>query len=365
MIKSKKYSGVYLHHLRNNDITYYIQYIDEDGNNTKIKVGRKSAGIDENFCYHKRNELINQIRLGEDPILIRKKGVKFDEVAQKYFINRANEGKKVASTKRTLQGYNKHILPVMKGKSIYSVSIELLNKFKTDKIKILAPVSVNNLLELISVIVNYGINFMNLKLTNYLANKKVKKFKINNKRERYLNKEEVQLLLSKTARYKKLDLATKLALSTGGRLYTIITIQVKHIDTKNRTIILSDHKNNTTYTSYLPECYFPNFDFLKGLKPNDYIVSDDGKAITSNAIQKMFKKVVDPLFNIGLAVDDRRMRLVFHSLRHTYCSLLAINNVSIFTIQKLVNHKSIESTIRYAKLDQNIMFKSINESFSA
>ncbi|MEA3553700.1 MAG: hypothetical protein U9R39_04750 [Campylobacterota bacterium] len=42
MIKSKKYAGIYLHHLLNKDITFYIQYKDEDGKNTKIKVGRKS-----------------------------------------------------------------------------------------------------------------------------------------------------------------------------------------------------------------------------------------------------------------------------------------------------------------------------------
>jgi len=365
MVKSKKYAGIYLHHLVNKDITFYIQYLNEDKKNTKIKVGRKSEGIDENYCFHKRNELINQIRLGENPNLIKKNGPTFDEVAQKYFISLLNNGRKKDSTKRTTMFYNKHLQPSMKDKSIYSISIEFQNKLKQEKIKILSPVSVNNLLELISSIINFGKNYLDLKLSNHLVSKKVKRFKIDNKRERYLNKDEVKLLLKKSSEYKKLNLAIKFALSTGARLYTVLTIQKKHIDIKNRTITLEDHKNSSTYTSYLPECYFENFDFLKNLNANNYVISDDGNIITKSAIQKMFKKVVDPLFNIGLTSDDRKNRVVFHTLRHTYCSLLAINNVPIFTIQKLVNHKSISSTLRYAKLDKSKMFESINEAFAS
>jgi len=365
MVKSKKYNGIYLHQLVSGDITYYIQYVDENKKNTKIKVGRKSEGVDENYCFHKRNELISQIRLGENPKLIQKIGPTFDEVAQKYIINRSLERKKEESTRRTVLFYNKHLKPVMIDKSIYSISVEFLNQYITDKVKVLSETSVNNLLELISAIINFAKNMLDIKIDNHLVNKKVRRFKLDNKRERYLNKDEIQLLLQKIKNYRKLDLAVRFALSTGTRLYTVLTIQKKHIDIKNRTVVLSDHKNSSTYTAYLHESYFNDFDFLKKLKPNDYVVSDDGKTITKGAIQKIFKKVVDPLFNLGLATDDRKNRVVFHTLRHTFCSLLAINNVPIFTIQKLANHASIESTIRYAKLDQNKMFQSVQEAFAS
>jgi len=39
-----------------------------------------------------------------------------------------------------------------------------------------------------------------------------------------------------------------------------------------------------------------------------------------------------------------------YSLRHTFASHLAINGTPIFTIQKLLNHKDINMTLRYAKL---------------
>ncbi|MEA3371460.1 MAG: tyrosine-type recombinase/integrase [Campylobacterota bacterium] len=37
-----------------------------------------------------------------------------------------------------------------------------------------------------------------------------------------------------------------------------------------------------------------------------------------------------------------------HSLRHTFASQLAIANVPILQIQKLLNHKDISNTLRYA-----------------
>ena len=365
MIKSKKYKGIYLHKLANGDITFYIQYIDEDKKNCKIKVGRRSEGIDENYCFHKRNELINQIRLGENPKLIQKKGPSFDEVAQKYFINLINEGRSANATMISTQSYNKHIVKYIKDKSIYSITAELLNKLKNDKIKTLAPKTVNNQLELISSIINFGKKHLDLQLKNHLSDGKVKKFKLDNNRERFLNKEEIKLLLENVAQNEKLNLAIRLALSTGARLQTLLSIQKKNVDKVNRLVILKDHKNNSTYTSFLPECYFDNFDFLNGLKANDYIISDNGTMLNRSTIQQSFKRVADRLFNIGLASDDRKNRLVFHSLRHTFCSLLAINNVPIFTIQKLVNHRDIKSTIRYSKLDSSSMFNAVENAFAS
>ena len=48
--------------------------------------------------------------------------------------------------------------------------------------------------------------------------------------------------------------------------------------------------------------------------------------------------------------NDIKNKVVFHSLRQTFASHLAINGTPIFTIQKLMNHKDIRMTLRYAKL---------------
>ena len=69
-----------------------------------------------------------------------------------------------------------------------------------------------------------------------------------------------------------------------------------------------------------------------------------------DTIQHKMKIILDELFNKGLASNDSKNRTVLHTLRHTFASQLAMNGTPIYTIQKLMNHKDINMTLRYAKL---------------
>ncbi|PHM18213.1 MAG: hypothetical protein CJD30_01920 [Sulfuricurvum sp. PD_MW2] len=58
----------------------------------------------------------------------------------------------------------------------------------------------------------------------------------------------------------------------------------------------------------------------------------------------------DQLFNQGLTRDDWKNRVCNHTLRHTFASHLAINQIPLYEIKKLMNHRDINMTLRYAKL---------------
>lgn len=73
------------------------------------------------------------------------------------------------------------------------------------------------------------------------------------------------------------------------------------------------------------------------------------KLFVSNP-ERRLRSVLDELFNKDINTNDRKNKVVFHSLRHTFASHLAINGTPIFTIQKLMNHKDIRMTLRYSKL---------------
>ncbi len=62
------------------------------------------------------------------------------------------------------------------------------------------------------------------------------------------------------------------------------------------------------------------------------------------------RPIYTELFNYDLEMDDYKNRVVNHTLRHTFASHLAINGISLFEIQKLLNHKYINMTMRYMKL---------------
>jgi len=54
-----------------------------------------------------------------------------------------------------------------------------------------------------------------------------------------------------------------------------------------------------------------------------------------------------------LDTKDSKNKVVIHTLRHTFTSHLAINGTPIFTIQKLMNHRDINMTLRYAKFSSD------------
>lgn len=55
-------------------------------------------------------------------------------------------------------------------------------------------------------------------------------------------------------------------------------------------------------------------------------------------------------FNKNIKTDDRKNKVVVHTLRHTFASHLAINGTPILTIKKPMNHKDLKATMIYAKL---------------
>ena len=108
-------------------------------------------------------------------------------------------------------------------------------------------------------------------------------------------------------------------------------------------ITLKDFKNNSTYKAFLTE----NLKAL--LEIRTIHLKMDDKLFVSNP-ERRLRSMLDELFNKDINTNDRKNKVVFHSLRHTFASHLAINGTPIFTIQKLMNHKEIKMTLRYAKL---------------
>jgi integrase len=347
-IKSKKYIGVVYNELKNQDKSYYIFY-KLNGKTKRVHIGKKSEGINEAFCHQKRNEIINSLKFGDDTPIIKnkKKTIVFDDIAKKFLAYSELHSK---SYKNHLSRYNNHIKNVFSNKSIFEITSEDLLILQKEKLKTLAPKTVNDIIELIGSIYNHNIQTKYIKCDNPVSS--IKKLKINNQRLKYLDKEEIQVLLNAVKDDEQLYLFVKIALQTGARANTLINIQKKDIDLNNRIITLQDYKNNSFYKGFLQndiiEILKPRFESLKS---NDSIFLYDIK--TNNLqtyISKKLLPILNTLFNSELEKSDIQNRAVIHTLRHTFASHLAINGTPIFTIQKLMNHKDIKMTLRYAKL---------------
>jgi|TARA_R110002050_G_scaffold1710_4_gene11315 integrase len=347
-----KYTGViYRDSITNEkpDKTYYIRYKDINNKTKELKIGKYSEGVRENYCNQKRNEIITKLRLGEEPPAMankkQKNSIAFKYLQEKYFETR----KETKSKYSDIVTANKHLVPFFEKKNLETLTkddvkalTKLLKTKTTPKGTQLSPKSRNNILTSFASIINYGLKEELIKndVTKY-----IEKERIDNERERYLELEEINKLYKEVKHNPRLYLFCKLALTTGGRLGTILNISKMDIDFSNQIITLKDFKNNSTYKTFLTDDVTNLLsDYCKNLNQQDKIF------IEPTTIQRQILKVLHNLFNVGIDKEDRKNLVVLHTLRHTFASHLAIKGTPIFTIQKLMNHRDIKMTLRYAKL---------------
>ncbi len=62
-------------------------------------------------------------------------------------------------------------------------------------------------------------------------------------------------------------------------------------------------------------------------------------------------------------VNEKGEKLVFHSLRHTFCSTLANTGAELHEIASLAGHKSIQTTMRYTHLDNKRLSSVVSKTF--
>jgi integrase len=340
-------TGVYYREtITNNksDKVYYITFKNEQNKMVELKIGKFTEGIREAYCNQKRNEIITKQRNGEEPPIIAQKKkrqiLNIDIIANDYFYQK---------TDRAIKSYYlNHILPFFKDYDFETITNTDIVKFMTvlkEKSGMrtnepIAPKTINTILNILKSIIKYA-------LKNDLIKNDFSKYitlnNIDNARERFLTKEEIELLYNEVKYDEIIYLYFKLALNTGARLSSLRNISKKDIDFTHNLITLKDFKNNSTYKTFL------NSQLKESLQNRIKSININDKVLTTYPARRI-KKILDDLFNQNIDVNDRKNRVVFHTLRHTFASHLAINGTPIFTIQKLMNHKDITMTMRYAKL---------------
>ncbi|WP_419763970.1 MAG: tyrosine-type recombinase/integrase [Arcobacter sp.] len=327
------------------DKVFLIRYVDENKKERLKTIGKFSNGIREAYCKTKLNEITTKIKLGEDlPHLARQKSqLTFDDFAEKYFEDKAHTTKESEKEKARYTNHIKEHIGYYLPENIDSDLIQnLQNKYKEK----FAPRTVNHLIFMIATIYKHAQKKGLYK--GQIPTSSIDGLKLDNKRERYLELEEIFELL-KEVKKESFDvwLFVKLSLSTGGRVGTIMNIKKKDIKLSANKIVLKDFKNTSTYNGFISDDELLSVleNRMKEIKANDSIIQ-----VERYFIEEIMRPILNKLFNKDLKKDDRKNRVVLHTLRHTFASHLAINGTPILTIKTLMNHSSIEMTMRYAHL---------------
>lgn len=182
--------------------------------------------------------------------------------------------------------------------------------------------------------------------------KSVRLPKINNARIRFLSHDEADsLLIELKSRSQQLHDMALLSLHTGMRAGEILDLRGSDVDLPNQVITIKNAKGNKDRTVCLTE---ETAHMLERKTLNNGLVF---KSLTGGRmihVSESFNRAVDAL-GLNKGVKDRKERLVFHTLRHTFASWHAMNGTDLYTLQKLMGHSSLAMTERYAHLSNGTL----------
>lgn len=178
---------------------------------------------------------------------------------------------------------------------------------------------------------------------------------IHNTRERYLAAREAEMVIDAAGRLRSPDLrdCIVLSLNTGLRLGELTRLRWLDVDMSGEIVTVPDEARrkpggkvplNSAAISVLrqrKEKHDP--------KQGDLVFPPLAGGRTRKNLSHIFRRVADET-GLNEGITDPRHRIVFHSLRHTFASWLALAGTDIYRIKTLMRHSSITMTMRYAHL---------------
>ena len=175
---------------------------------------------------------------------------------------------------------------------------------------------------------------------------------------RFLSEEDLNNLLEELKKHSySVYLMALISADCGLRAGEIFKLTWADIDIKERLLFLRETKNGSNRHAYMSKCVQGELSKLKSGEGNQLLFpSRDGEQIKH--ISRTFERAVKTI-GLNKGITDRKQKIVFHSLRHTYASRLVDKGVSIYEVKELLGHKDIKMTMRYSHLDKERLRKSV------
>lgn len=168
--------------------------------------------------------------------------------------------------------------------------------------------------------------------------KNVRQYPENNKRLRYLEKEEIERLIGACETHVKPIVVV--AVNTGMRRGEILNLKWREIDIKKEIIYLYHTKNSESREVPMNSIVKKTLIGIPKLKDSPYIFHNRRNTPYKD-IRKAFFRALD-----RAGIRDFK----FHDLRHTFASQLVMSGVGLNTVRELLGHKSLQMTLRYSHL---------------
>ena len=326
--------------------SWFIDYRTSTGQRRQEKVGSSKKLAESVLCKRKV-----EIAEGKYLDVAKKEKIRFEDFADEFINLHSKLNKKCWKT-------DFHIIKILnrffKGRYLFSITPKDIEYFKMQRLqekvgklrknakednrKTISPATVNRELDVLSVIFNKGIIWGKLQINPM---KSVQSLKVPPGRTRFLEKEEVNKLLSNcTGNLKSI---VTVALFTGMRFGEIIGLKWHDIDFKRDIITLLNTKNGEKRELPMNNIVKNTLIGVRKHPESAYIFCYEG----GNPVYDIRKSYSTALKNSGIT------NFRFHDLRHTFASQLVMSGIDLNTVRELLGHKDMAMTLRYSHLAQS------------
>jgi len=347
--RKTRYAGVYYVASERGEKTFFIRYRDRAGKLVEEKAGRQ---FKDAMTAARAASLRARRMAGQPSNQDRREARKAAETAEedRWTIGRLWEAYKEA--RPGLKGlgtdenrFSLHVEPALGNKEPQDIAPFDLDRLRLNLLKTRKPATVRNVLELLRRVVNFGAA---RRLCSGLTFK-LELPRVNNLKTEDLTPEQLAALLKAIEEEPNVQVAhlMRLALLTGMRRGELFRLKWEHVDFGRGFILLADPKGGIDQKIPLSEGARR---VLEGHPRTDspYVFPgrDGGQRVD------IIKQVNRIKAKAGLPKEFRAL----HGLRHAYASMLASSGeVDLFTLQKLLTHKSPTMTMRYAHLRDEVL----------
>lgn len=355
-------------------IRYY--HAASKGNQKEEGVGWASENWNATKASILRNELANNNRQGIRPMTLAEKremdtesrvakatekqvqdaeNVSFDTLAQDYMV--WSESKK-KSFQHDCTRYELHIKPIIGHLPAKKVSPIHLDAIRISMKKNHSPKTIHHVLSLVRSIFFKSIERGTYQGKNPVMNSIMPKF--DNGRVRYLTTTESKLLLDTLKiRCRNAHDKTVLGLFCGMRFSEIAKLSWENVNLGEQLISVMDTKTDKNRQIYFGKNVADMFmSRITDGYPSTGLIFPSSKGTILTQMDWAFQEVADVLFNQN--VVDSRQKVVFHTTRHTFCSMLVMNRVDLNTVMALSGHRTFSCVLRYSHLSSEHQKNAVN-----
>lgn len=284
------------------------------------------------------------IKEGKQPEIKRISNHTFNELMEQYM--------KWAERQRSFrskQGFIRQLAEGFGNLPLRRFSSMLIEQYQTERLqKGNKPATVNRLVATLKHMFTKAVEWDMVEDDTLKRIRKAKLLEENNRRLRFLSKEECQNLIACCDKHLSPIVIT--ALNTGLRRGEILSLKWDNLDFKHGFILLERTKNGERRE-------IPINDTLRAALHTVTRRLDVPYVFHNPATGKPYQDVKRS-FNTAL----RKTKIGdfhFHDLRHTFASHLVMAGVDLTTIKELLGHKTLTMTLRYAHLAPSHKVKAV------